>query len=147
MTSATALITLALAVFGLLVGKDHAFPECAQPLLVLALAFLLGAGASAVAAGFPWRQRFVKATTLDAMLNSRRNDSEEDARYTVSYCNVVSLVSLRSGTNTKTWLLLASGICQILAIGAVGACIWAVATAGQAEYDDAVVPTWCQESC
>ncbi|MCV6972013.1 hypothetical protein [Mycobacterium bohemicum] len=127
-TSATALITLALAVIGVLVGKDRTFPACAQPFLLLSLAFLLGAGACAVAAGFPWRQRFVKARTLNKMLDAHRTDSEEDARYTVAYCNMVVLVSLRSGTTIKTRFLLVSAIFQILAIAALGACIWALVT-------------------
>lgn len=136
-TSATALMTLALAVFGVLIGNNHALPECAQPFLVLALVFLLGAGACAVAAGIPWRQRFVKATTLDRMLNARRGDSEGTARYTVAYCNMVELVSLRSGTTIKTWLLLASGICQIVAIAALGACVWSLVADDQPDADDA----------
>ncbi|SPM40207.1 hypothetical protein BN971_03106 [Mycobacterium numidiamassiliense] len=134
-TSATGLITLALAVFAVLVGKDHAFPECARPFLVAALAFLLGAGACAVAAGFPWRGYVVKARTLDKMINARRNDSEEVARRAVSYANMVTLVAARAGTTVKVWLLLAAGIFQILAIGALGFCIWAVVT-DQPDSDD-----------
>jgi hypothetical protein len=125
-TSSAALITLVLGVFGFLVGKNPGFPGSAKPYLVVAVLSLLAAGAFAVAAGFPVGQKFVKDRTLDRMLESHLDDSEEVARDAVAYINAVGLVSLRRGTTIKALLLFASGICQIVAMLLVGACIWVV---------------------
>lgn len=140
-TSATGLATLALAAIGVIVGRNHDFPECAMPFLALALLLLFGAGACAVAAGFPWRQRFVSARTIDKMLNARRNDPPEVARDIVAYSNAVALISVRSAVTLKMRLLLASGVLQILAIAALAACIWAVVT-DDPQPDQKAIPSW-----
>jgi hypothetical protein len=124
--SSAGLITLALGVFGLLIGKNHEFPDIAKPFFVSAVVCLLAAGACAVAAQFPLDQHFVKDRTLDRMLNVRRLDSEETARDAVAYINAVGLLSLRSGTTWKAWLVFASGVSQIFAILTIGICVWLV---------------------
>lgn len=129
LTGATGLMTLALAVFAVLVGTQHVFTGCARVWLVVALACLLSAGGCAVLAGFPWSQELTSTRTLDKMLNDRRDDPEDVARDAVAYCNAVAIQSIRHGTSIKVRLLLASGTCQILAIAALGACTWAVVTA------------------
>jgi hypothetical protein len=125
-TSSTGLITLVLGVFGFLVGKSPGFPNSAKPFLVIAVIALLAAGACAVVAGFPVGQQFVADSTLDDMLNARRNDSEEVARDAVAYVNAIGLLSLRSKTTSKALWLFASGISQIVAMACIGACIWMV---------------------
>jgi hypothetical protein len=125
-TSSAGLITLALGVFGLLVGKNHEFPDVAKPFFVAAVICLLAAGACAVAAGFPRDQHFVADKTLDRMLDSHHADSEAVARDAVAYINAVGLVSLRRGTKNKALLLFASAIGQILAMLAIGVCVWMV---------------------
>jgi hypothetical protein len=125
-TSSVGLITLVLGVFGYLAGKNPGFPDCAKPFLVVAVIFLLVAGGFAVAAGFPVGQKYVSDSTLNSMLESHRNDSEERARDAVTYINAVGLLSLRRGTTRKVVLLFVSGICQIVAMVAIGGCIWAV---------------------
>jgi hypothetical protein len=125
-TSSAGLITLAPGVFGLLIGKNHEFPDLAMPFFVAAVICLLAAGGCAVAAGFPLDQHFVADNTVNKMLDSHHADSEEVARDAVAYINAVGLVSLRRGTTIKALLLFASGIGQILAMLAIGVCVWVV---------------------
>jgi hypothetical protein len=125
-TSSTGLTTLSLGVFGLLVGKNHEFPDPAKPFFVAAVVCLLAAGGLAVAAAFPLGQQFVADRTIDRMLHSHRADSEGDARDAVAYINAVGLLSLRRGTTTKALLLFASGGSQIFAMFAIGICVWVV---------------------
>ena len=130
LTGATGLMTLALAAFAVLVGTQHLFTGLARLLLVIALAFLLGAGGCAVLAGFPWRQKLTSLRTIERMLNSHhREDTQDVARDAVAYCNAAVLDSLRSGTSIKVRFLLAAGACQIAAIAALGAATWAVVNA------------------
>lgn len=128
LTGATGLVTLALAVFAVLLGKDHVFTGLARLFLVVALTALLLSGGCAVAAGFPWRLKQTSLRTIDKMLNSRRNDTEDIARDAVAFCNAVTIESLRAGTAVKVKFLLAAGICQVLAIAGLGAATWAVVT-------------------
>jgi hypothetical protein len=127
-TSAVALITLVVGVFGFLVGKSPGFPAGAKPYLVLAVLCLLFAGACAVAAQFPLGQKFVSDNTIEKMLDAHRGDTEDVARDAVAYINAVSLLSLRKGTTRKVLLLFASGGFQIIAMLAIGLCISAVVT-------------------
>ncbi|MFL6082893.1 MAG: hypothetical protein ACJ74F_06725 [Mycobacterium sp.] len=64
------------------------------------------------------------------MLDDRYADSEGVARDAVAYINAVGLVSLRRGTTIKALLLFASGIGQILAMLAIGVCVWLVVLVG-----------------
>jgi hypothetical protein len=125
-TSSAGLITLALGVFGLLVSKNHEFPDVAKPFFVAAVISLLIAGGCAVAAGFPVDQHFIKDKTLDTMLVHHHADPEAVARYSTAYINAVGLVSLRRWTAIKAVLLFASGVGQILAMLAIGICVWLV---------------------
>jgi apolipoprotein N-acyltransferase len=117
LTGATGLMTLALAVFAVLVGTQHAFTGWARVWLVVALACMLGAGGCAVLAGFPWKQELTSTRTLDKMLNDRQNDSEAVARDAVAYCNAVAIQSVRQGTSIKVRLLLVAGTDQTTAHG------------------------------
>jgi hypothetical protein len=127
-TSSAALITLALAVFGLL-GKTHQFPDVAKPFFAAAVICLLAAGACAVAAVFPRGQRCVTDRTLSTMLVHHHADPEDVARYAVASINATSLVSLRNGTKKKAVLVFASGFGQIFAMLAIGVCVWLVVLA------------------
>jgi hypothetical protein len=128
-TSSAGLVTLALGVFGLLVGKHQNFPDLAKPFFVAGVVGLLLGGACAVAALFPLDQRYVDDSTLGDMVVSRRADSEAFARGAVAYINAMGLVSLRRGTTIKALLLFASGVGQILAMLAIGICVWLVVLA------------------
>ncbi len=109
-TSSAGLITLVLGVFGFLVDKHHGFPGPAKVFLVLAVVFLIGAGACAIWAAFPVGRKHVSGSTLDKMLDSHRHDSEEVARDAVAYINAEVLKSLRYKTAQKAWRLFASQI-------------------------------------
>jgi hypothetical protein len=128
-TSSAGLITLAIAVFGLLVGrgflvgKNHIFPGSAKLVLLFAVVFLVLAGVCAIWAGFPVGREFVSDRTLNKMLNSHRDDSKEVARDTVAYINAMGLVSLRRRTTKSAFMLFASGIFQILAMVFIVGCI------------------------
>src|SRR4051812_50154502 len=58
-TSSAGLVTLALGVFGLLVGKNHNFPDLAKPFFVAAVVSLLLSGGCGVAAVFSPAPRLV----------------------------------------------------------------------------------------
>jgi hypothetical protein len=127
-TSSAALITLALAVFGLL-GKEHQFPDMAKPFFFAAVLCLLIAGSCAVAAMFPTDQDVVKDITLGTMLRTHYTDPEDVARYSVAYINARSLVSLRHGTDAKAKRVFGSGVAQILALLLTGVCVLLVVIA------------------
>jgi hypothetical protein len=126
LTGSVGLVTLVLAVFAVLIGKDFVLTGWAKTFLVIALMALLVAAVFAVAGGFPWRLRLTAPETLHAMLDSHSNDSEDTARDAVAFCNTTVIESLRSGTAIKVWFLLGAGICQIVAVAALAACTLAV---------------------
>jgi hypothetical protein len=122
LTSSTGFVTLVLAVFAVFVGKDFILSGGAKISLAVGLFALLAAGICAVIAGFPWRIKLATTETLRKMVNEHWTDSEVTARGNAAYANVVVLESLRPGTNIKFWFLMIAGGCQIIAVGALGAC-------------------------
>lgn len=122
LTGSAGFVTLILAVFAVLIGKDFTLAGGAKLSLALALFALLAAGVCAVVAGFPWRIKLTKPATLHKMVGDHWTDSEVDARANAAYANVVILESLRPGTNIKFKFLLAAGVCQILAVGFLIVC-------------------------
>ena len=129
LTSAAGLVTLVLAVFAVLLGKDFRLAGLtgwAKAYLAVALFALLGSAICAVVAGRPWRIKLTKPKTLYMMINEHWNDSEEDARNNIAYANVEVIASLRPGTNIKYKFLIAAGVCQIIAVAALVLCTLSV---------------------
>jgi hypothetical protein len=127
LTSSAGLVTLALAVFAVIVGKDFILTGSAKTLLVLALAALLCSAACAVVAGFPWRIKLAKPSTLREMIGKKHwGDSEVTARGVAAYTNLEVIESLRPGTNIKFGWLLAAGIFQVVAVAMLAGCTIAV---------------------
>lgn len=116
LTGAGALVTLALAVFAVLLGKDFTLSGWAKGFLVGALVSLLLSAICSVVAGFPWTMTRTRYSTLEAMLRKRWGDTEVTARGVTAYANLQVLNSLRPGTDKKFKFLLAAGILQVLAI-------------------------------
>lgn len=127
LTGSTGFVAVILAVFAVLIGKDFTLVGGAKVSLVVALFALLIAGLCAVVAGFPWRMKLTKPTTLHRMVGDHWTDSEVDARANAAYANVVILESLRPGTTIKFKFLLAAGVCQIVAVAALIGCTLFVA--------------------
>jgi hypothetical protein len=129
LTSAGALVTLALAVFAVLIGKDFTLSGWAKGFVVAALVFLLLSAICSVIAGFPWTITRMKYGSLEAMLRKHWGDTEVTARGVTAYANLQVIKSLRPGTDKKFKFLLAAGILQIFAIAAlVGATIFVAST-------------------
>lgn len=122
LTGSAGLVTLVLAVFAVLVGKDFTLSGCAKLWLVVALAALLGGGLFAVLAGLPWRYKATKPATLHYFLGPSWGDSEVTARGRTAYCNAVVIESLRRGNRIKTGLLIAAAVSQAIAIFALVCC-------------------------
>jgi hypothetical protein len=129
LTSAGALVTLTLAVFAVLLGKDFTLSGWAKSFVVAALAFLLVSAICSVVAGFPWTMTRTKYATLEAMLRKRWGDTEVTARGATAYANLQVIKSLRPGTDKKFKFLLAAGILQIFAIASLVAATICVASA------------------
>jgi hypothetical protein len=69
-TSSAGLVTLALAVFAVMIGKDFVLGGWAKGFLAAALLALLGSASFAVAAGFPWKIKLTSPATLRQMIGS-----------------------------------------------------------------------------
>jgi hypothetical protein len=127
LTSAVGLVTLALAVFAVLRGKDFVLTGCARVWLVAALLSLCVSALFAVGAGFPWTMKLVDPTTLLALVDDHWADSDDDALNAAAYMNVKTIESLQPGTKKKTWLFLTAGALQIVAVTALAICVALVA--------------------
>lgn len=115
-TSATGLVTVTLAVFAVLKGKDFVVHGGAFVALVVALLMLILSAALAVLAGLSWRYDVATPATLTLMLTTHWTDSEVSARNISARSNVRTLRTLRAGTNIKSNLLIAAGAGQVAAI-------------------------------
>lgn len=117
LTGAAGLVTLVLAVFAVIIGKDFTLSGAARNWLLFSLMMLLLAAVAAVLAGYPWRNRVVSPDTLQTFLEDPRwGDSEVLARNLTSRANVEALRKLRSGTSIKFWILLIAMTFQVLAV-------------------------------
>ncbi|OYN78901.1 hypothetical protein [Mycolicibacterium sphagni] len=141
LTGAAGIVTLVLAVFAVLVGKDFVLTGLAKALLVLALLALLVSAVCAVVAGFPWRIKLTSPSTLKMMVRDRWADTEVTARGVAAYANYQVIQSLRPGTSTKFQFLLASGICQIVAVAMLAACTITVVFTPRQEAQPTPAPT------
>lgn len=127
LTSAAGLVTVTLAVFSVLLGKDAVLHSSAKLFVTLALIALLAAAVCAVTAGFPWRMKMADPEALEMMLSADHwGDSETTARAIAAHTDVQVIKSLRPGTQTKFYFLLATGICQIVAVAMLAACTLSV---------------------
>jgi hypothetical protein len=118
-TSATGLVTLTLAAVAVLKGQSTLLHGTSEAWLVVGVIALLVAAVLAVLAGVNWRYNVTTPETLAEMRTTRWGDSEVTASNVVTHCNILTITSLRAGTNVKmTFLLSAYGI-QVLAIAAL----------------------------
>ena len=130
LTTATGLVTLALAVLAVLRGKDFVLTSGqAKVWLIIAVIALFVSAVCAVGAGVPWTMQLIDPTTLDAMVGPRWKDPADKALKNTAFANTLLLKGLQRGTARKFWLFLASGIAQIVAVFALAACVLAVAFA------------------
>lgn len=122
LTSAAGLVTLVLAVLAVVVGKDFTLSGGARNWLVAALIALLAAALLAVLAGAPWLFRATSPTTLRYFLDNDWGDAEHRARKRTTYCNVMVITAQRRGNRWKSYFLLASSICQGVAVISLAVC-------------------------
>lgn len=115
-TSASGLITLALAVVAVLKGQNVKLQQPAEGLLIAGLLAFLVAGILAVLAGMNWKYKVTSPETLKLMTSDQWADSEVVARHTSAYCNITTISTLRSGNNFKSGFLLSSGFVQVGAL-------------------------------
>jgi hypothetical protein len=126
-TSSTGLVTVTLAVFAVLKGKDFQVHGGGFAALLVALVSLTLSAALAVLAGLNWRYEVLTTDTLMLMLTTHWTDSEVAARNISARSNVRTLTTLRAGTNIKSNLLVAAGAAQVVAILALSVAALVVA--------------------
>lgn len=121
-TSATALVTLSTGVFALLLGKDFKLTGAGLACMGLALFSLLCCAVFAVIAGLNRTYDAVDETTMRTLLGPDHwKDDAIDARWQTANFTLISIASLRAGTNFKYAFLTFAGIAQIAAIAALTA--------------------------
>jgi hypothetical protein len=138
LTGAAGLVTLVLAVFAVLVGKDFVLSGHAKDYLFKALIALLLAAIAALLAGIPWTTSRPSPESLRSFLNvpgteeeqgerkqSWRN-SEVTARNFTSQANVDAIEALRPGTTIKSFFLLIAALLQVVAVMFLVLCTRAV---------------------
>jgi hypothetical protein len=118
-TSATGLVTLTLAAVAVIKGESTLLHGAAEAWLVVGVAALLVAAILAVLSGVNWRYHVTTAETLAEMRTTHWGDSEVTASNVVAHCNILTVTSLRAGTNVKMTLLLSAYGVQVLAIAAL----------------------------
>lgn len=116
LTSAGALVTLALAVFGVLLGKDFTLSGWAKTFVVGAALFLLASAVCAGVVGMPSTLFRTASSTLEAMIRTRWQDTEVTARGATAYANLQEIKILRPGTDRKYRILFVAIALQILSI-------------------------------
>lgn len=116
MTSAAGLVTVVLAVVAVARGRDYTLSGAGLSWLVIALLALLFSAVLGVLAGINWRYDVTSVDTMRAMLTEHWTDTEVAARNITAYCDVVTINSLRRGTNIKFRFLVAAALAQVTAI-------------------------------
>ena len=115
-TSATGLVTLVLAVVAITEGKDYVLTGAAVTTLAVGLFALLLSAVAAILAGLSWRHKALSTASMRAMLQSRWETAEVDARNQTAFARVVTIESLRRATNIKFRFLVAAGVGQVVAV-------------------------------
>ena len=123
LTSATGLVTVAVVVLAVLLGKDAKLAGGARVALLVSLLALLGTAALALYAGMAKGYNTTSVRMMRAMIGTHWTDSEVTARNVIAECNVTAIDALRSGTNFKYRILAAAGISQIAAVIALILCV------------------------
>jgi hypothetical protein len=126
LTGSAGLVTLVLAVFAVLIGKDFVLSGLARYSLGFALLMLLFAAASAVIAGYPWKSKIVSPGTLEGFLAKRWKNTETRARNVTSMANVEAIRTLRKGTSIKFTFLMSAAVLPVLAVFGLVICTMAV---------------------
>lgn len=126
LTGTASLITLGLAVFAVVLGKDFKLTGPAKAAIAFTLLAFLCAAFCAVMAGRAQNYSFVTSETIYSMVNERWTDSEVSARNIAAFSNAFVLDHLRPGTNVKTKWLQLSAVFQLVAILGLALCAAAV---------------------
>jgi hypothetical protein len=85
LTGSAGLVTLVLAVFTVLIGKDFKLTGCAKDWIEVSLVALLLAAMCAVVAGVPWTSTSTNAKTLHSFRTTYWGDTEVTARGKTAY--------------------------------------------------------------
>lgn len=116
-TSATALVTLSTGVYALLLGKDFRLDGAALTCMTVALFAFLACAVCAVIAGLNRTYDAIDEETMRSLLGSEHwKDNGIDARWQTANFTIMSIVTLRTGTNFKYRFLAFAGAAQLVAI-------------------------------
>jgi hypothetical protein len=120
-TASTGLVTLVLALFTVVIGKDPSITGAAKWGVTVAVVSLLGSAACALEAGRPKKNREQTAiSTLKSLIDDTNwRESEVNARWQTANITIDQIEKLRSGSKKRGWWLRAAGICQVLAVAAL----------------------------
>lgn len=120
-TASTGLVTLVLALFTVVIGKDPTITGAAKWGVTVAVVFLLGSAACALEAGRPRKNREQTAiSTLQSLIDDENwTVSEVNARWQTANITIDQIDRLRSGSKGRGRWLRAAGICQVLAVAAL----------------------------
>lgn len=120
LTSATGLVTLVLALFAVLLGKDSLATGWAKVFIAGAVLALLAAGGCAVAAIRPRAEGVVSTRTLRKLIGDEHwKDTEVTARNQTARMVIDRIDEMRGVSTAKGKWLLAAAILQLVAIGAL----------------------------
>lgn len=155
LTGCAGLVTVVLAVFAVLVGKDFVLSGPPRDYLAKALIALLAAALLAVLAGIPWTSSVPPLKLLRGFLNDPDpsqgpwgwTNDEVDAREWTAKCNLRTLASLRRGTSLKFVLLILAGLAQVVAVCYLVACTLGVVDTKPAQASKPAPPPCCPTSC
>ncbi|MFI9503042.1 hypothetical protein [Nocardia sp. NPDC052566] len=123
LTAVTGLVTVIVAVFTLVFGREFTLAGSAKVMLVIALFAMLCTAGLSLFAGLAKTYDTASTDTMRAMVDSHWTDSEVSARNITAYCNIRTLETLRAGTNFKYRILLIAGLFQMAAVFALILCV------------------------
>lgn len=115
-TTSAGLLTITVAAYAVVLGKDYVLAGSALYLLGAALFLFITSAAFAVIAGFGWVYESASSRTLLKMAREKRDDLPSTQRESVSYARAWSLNSLRAGNHMKARWLLAASIVELAAL-------------------------------
>lgn len=125
-TTSASLVTLFVAVGAFITSQDKfEFPRVALWPLGATLAAFGIATCLAILATFNLAYRVADGATLSAIPH-HLTDSEEDTNTNIVTTNVLTVRTMRSGTNKKTWLLFSALCAQLAALISLAVTIFLV---------------------
>lgn len=121
-TASAGLVTLVLALFAVVIGKDATITGSAKIGVTVAVVALLVSAICALEAGRPRKKLDQTAvTTLRTLIDDDNWKAHEvDARWQTANITIEQISDLREGSKTRGKLLRAAGILQVVAVAALG---------------------------